>query len=180
MTSQMKHEWVKLIASQSMDSKNKFIALLELLRDWRNRLEYMDASIREEPLYQGSGYVHQVTSDSKIRQRTRQRCWLHNLDGPPGEHPIWKCRLFFNKTVKERMDLVTANKACQRCLIVVCPGSSDINQCSRKFTCAAQGCGGNHNVLIHSKKAPVHHTNTGDDSVNIQDSPILPIQSLPL
>ena len=175
MILEMKHEWVKLIASKSVNILQKLCALLELLRDWRNRLEYMDANIREEPEYQ-YGSPHQVEQPKDNKPR-RRKCWLHNLDGEPGEHPIWRCRLFLNKTVQERVNLVTANKACQRCLIVECPGSSDIDKCSRKFTCASQGCGGNHNVLLHTSNGGVHHTHNTNDS-DKSSNPILPIQTL--
>ena len=47
MTKEMRHEWVKLIASKSLSSGHRFAMLLEFLQDWRNRLEYMGASIRD-------------------------------------------------------------------------------------------------------------------------------------
>ena len=47
MTKEMRHEWVKLIASKSLSSGQRFIVLLEFLQDWINRLEYMGVSIRK-------------------------------------------------------------------------------------------------------------------------------------
>ena len=55
MTREMKNEWVKEIAShpstssQNYSSKARFVGLIDFLKNWRNRLEYMGASIREDP-----------------------------------------------------------------------------------------------------------------------------------
>ena len=46
MSSQMRYEWIKLIANESLDSKAKFHKLLKFLQEWRNRLGYDGASIR--------------------------------------------------------------------------------------------------------------------------------------
>ena len=59
MTPQMKHEWVKLIASEDCSSNEKFESLLAFLSDWRNRLEYVGASIRDTPANQMTGQVGQ-------------------------------------------------------------------------------------------------------------------------
>ena len=48
MTDKMKDEWVKMIASKSFDSQHKFYLMIELLQDWRNRIEYLAADKREE------------------------------------------------------------------------------------------------------------------------------------
>ena len=64
MSQQMKNEWIKLIASKAFDSGKKFLSLLEFVRDWRCRIEYALAEIREEEaLHQSSQHapVHQVT-----------------------------------------------------------------------------------------------------------------------
>ena len=49
MSSQMKHEWVRVISVQGCDSRLKFEILLEFLGDWRQRIEYMEASINSNP-----------------------------------------------------------------------------------------------------------------------------------
>ena len=176
MTLEMKHEWVKLIASKGFDSQQKFLALLELLRDWRNRLEYMDANIREEPEHR-IGSTHKVAEQRQKdnKSQMKRKCWLHEIEGEAEEHPIWRCRLFLDKSATERCDLISTNKGCWRCLLKGCPGAVDKSKCSRNLTCAIQGCGGNHNKLLYIEDGTVHHTQLGEEYTN---NPILPIQSL--
>jgi len=175
MTTEMKNEWVKLIASKRFDSKQKFLTLLELLQDWRNRLEYLEASIREEPERTGSTHKVAEQKQNDNKSQRKRRCWLHESEGEAEEHPIWRCRLFLEKSSTERCDLISTNKACWRCLLKECPGVVDKSKCSRNFTCAIPGCGGNHNKLLHTDNGTVHHTQLGEEYSN---NPILPIQTL--
>ena len=183
MNPQMKHEWVRLIASKSYNSKQKFGALLEFLRDWRNRLEYIDEDIREEPIYNEGDTYHVGGQHQKERSRqsekkkSRARCWFHNVDGEAGDHPIWECRAFQRKPVQERQDLVKINKACKRCLLVECPGgATSTGECCRDFICLVPGCGGEHNRLLHSKDGKVLHAHEADACAS--GDTILPIQKL--
>jgi hypothetical protein len=97
MTKEMKVEWVKEIAGKpctgkAFSSQHKFTGLLEFLKGWRNRLEYMGASIHEEPDVKKGGTFHakdKPRSESSKKPASRTRCWFHNLDGEPGDHPIW-------------------------------------------------------------------------------------------
>ena len=100
----MKNEWVKAIVSKQLNSKQKFEELMELMRDWRNRLEYLSASIREVP----ERHFQKDHVDQTRIQQPRKGCWLHNMDGG---HPIWRCKLFISTPVQQRMNLVFVNKA---------------------------------------------------------------------
>jgi len=181
MSPQMRYEWVKLIASQHLDSVRKFGMLLLFLGEWRERLEYDDAAVRagNKPGAQSFHTSQQtgVQSPHTSQQRTpwggRKDCWLHN--SPEYMHPIWNCKLFLGKSVGERMSLVEANKACKRCLDNDCPGASDIEMCPRLFTCSIQGCGGKHNKLLHLVSNTLH----ADMSTVSSTDAALPIQVVP-
>lgn len=179
MTKQVKVEWVKLIASKAFDSEQKFFHLIEFLKDWRNRIEYSAADIRQEeaqPPVHRNAAVHQASGGRRNGEPPRrQRCWLHNINGPNGEHPIWKCRLFQSKTVSERKSLVSANNACTRCLMTGCPGVATSDNCSRGFSCSIQGCTGKHNSLLHEETGQVHHNLENYTGLA---NPLLPIQEL--
>ena len=181
MSEQMKLEWVKMIASKTFDSYTKFSTLLDLLRDWRNRIEYLAADIREEDnrSTQQVAAVHQVNSTVRTNRESpsrRTKCWFHSIEGGPTDHNVWQCRLFRSKTVSERKNLVTVNNACPRCLSITCPGGSDINNCSLNFTCRVGNCGGMHHRLLHEDAGEVHHNLESTSQQN--SSTLLPIQEL--
>ena len=180
MTKEMKVEWVKEIAGKpctgkAFSSRQKFTGLLEFLKGWRNRLEYMGASIREEPIVKrGDTFIAQDKARSESKKKIR--CWFHQVDEEPGDHPIWKCKNFLKKPTHERRELATLNKACHRCLNVGCAGATDVKNCGRSFTCHVSGCNEDHNVLLHVDKGQVFHTTeTSDDGTA---NPLLPLQSL--
>lgn len=173
MKAEMMHEWVKLIASKHYSSRQKFTALLEFLQDWRTRLEYMGASIREDQDH-SSGDTYHVGRGSRPEN---PRCWLHNLDGEAGGHPIWRCKLFTSNSIQERINLVKINKACQACLNTGCSGVGDAQKCSRGFKCKATGCGAYHHSYLHANSGGlVHHAN--EALGNPSGDAILPTQKL--
>ena len=192
MTKEMKHEWVKLIASKSLSSSQRFTVLLEFLQDWRNRLEYMGASIRESVeektdridyksgrTYHTGENAGQSNRASTHLQRRKQlsRCWLHNVEGEGGDHPIWMCKSFLSKNTQERRDLVTENRACMRCLLTTCAGAKDIAKCGRDFSCPVYGCHKIHNRLLHVDTSGVacHVNEPGAGAAN---NAMLPTQDL--
>jgi len=192
MTKEMRHEWVKIVASKSLSSSQRFNALLTFLQDWRNRLEYMGASIREpaddqtgrvdyksgRTYHAGENTGYSNREDSHLQRRKQlSRCWLHNIEGEEGNHPIWTCRSFLAKNPTERRVLVTANRACMRCLIKTCAGAKDVSKCGRSFFCPVSGCQGTHNRLLHVDTSGVslHANEPGTGATN---DAILPTQAL--
>lgn len=162
MTKEMENTWIERISSKTCTSPQRFKMLLEFLEDWRNRLEYKSAGIRESmpaeskdqevPGTSGnrrSGYAH-YTRDARQQNQERDPCWLHKFEGD--SHAIWNCRRFKSLNTKERMELVRENKACQRCLLTTCGGATDIKKCNRDFKCSVYGCHGLHNALLHMDK----------------------------
>ena len=195
MSMQMKTEWVRWIEEGDIDqdSRVKFEALLDFLGKWRNRLEYLDASIRESTTYREGNAFHAAGANSKNEdqkdagrgqasngrkqgEKRKVRCWLCNVDGSEGEHAIWVCSKFSEKSVKERQNLVKVNNACQRCLEIGCPGAKELSKCRREFKCVIAGCGGNHNRLLHVRDGSAMHAQLADGSPS--GDPILPLQSI--
>lgn len=183
----IRHEWVKLVAGENkMTSVEKFTRLLKLLTDWRCRLEYASDSIRLIPEQQGRVfYLNQQPPQPHLQQTIpglrgsqhpqpqqvipgatgsqnikKPGCWHHEAKGGLGDHPIWRCRYFQNCPVNERIQLVIMNKACQVCLLQNCPGVAVPDNCPTGFTCKENGCGMNHNKLLHINQ-PLPATNPG-------------------
>ena len=150
----MKQEWVKKVASTSMSSKQRFRLLIELLQDWRCRLEYMGDSMRAVPELRGR-VLHTDNEQENSNQSRRQKCWLHQIEGVSGEHPIWRFREFLGKTVKDRIKLVRECKACVVCLLTTSTGTDGPDKCRSRFKCREPGCGRNHNRLLHKKSNTV-------------------------
>ena len=190
MSLQMKHEWVRCIAKYDCNSQDKFESLLQFLGEWKDMLEYSDASIRGTQLYKDGATFHAAkptssgSDDNKVgNQRDdkpppktgqrKQKCWACNAEGKAGAHGVWVCPTFLEMSVKSRQDLVKVNDACQRCLEVGCPGAKEIKSCRRKFTCSLAGCGGEHNKYLHAKDGSTLHaardlSTTGDAILPLQ------------
>ena len=157
----IRHEWVKLVASKQLGSTAKFEMLLELLGDWKCRLEYASDSIRVAPEARGTVYFldepNRGGNDNnadRSNQTQRPGCWLHRLMGGAAEHPVWRCREFKARPVNERIQLVVANRVCQVCLLQNCPGIAQPIDCPKKFKCTVTGCGKIHNQLLHTDPPP--------------------------
>ena len=190
MSSQMKHEWVRNIARYDCNSQDKFESLLQFLGEWKDMLEYSDASIRGTQLYKEGPSFHAAkqsvsgSDDSKGEKQKgdkpppkagqKRKCWACNAEGKDGAHGVWVCPTFLEMSVKSRQDLVKVNNACQRCLEVGCPGAKEIKSCRRNFTCSLAGCGGEHNKYLHSKDGSTLHavrelSTTGDAILPLQE-----------
>ena len=142
MPSEMMSEWVKRVAGeQHLRSQEKFQALLELLINWRYRLEYLNDSIRCTSSI--TLHVQGATDNNK----SKNTCWIHK---ETGDHPIWRCRVFRAKSVEERIQLTKDNKACVSCLEV---GHGPDN-CKKNFVCKIDDCNQNHNQLLHKGPGP--------------------------
>ena len=173
-------EWIKEVSGTVSDTRTRFSAMMELLADWRKRIEYRLATIRSRiPEVSGKanhGKGNFQKSGGKQPTNTggsrSERCWIHNYTG---DHPIWRCKIFQNKPVEERIELTKLNKACMACLEV----GHNIEDCSKGFKCTVSGCGAKHNRLLHEEKPIAGSVNHADDK-DEQDSgsTILPIQEL--
>lgn len=58
------------------------------------------------------------------------------------EHPIWRCKTFLNKPIKDRELIVKDKRLCEKCL-----REHEPNACTFKFACRL--CNELHNTLLH-------------------------------
>jgi hypothetical protein len=171
MPLKLKEEWATLVTKKPMDTSQRFVVLLEILGDWRRKLEYMSEDIRS-----GSsslkGDIFHIRNESRTQSRPQNgtpvnRCWHHESEGIPGEHAIWRCRKFQALPSETKIKLAKESKACLICLMTTCPGSEDQNKCQdRKFKCREPLCEGKHHYLLHDtgrQEGSCAHT-SGDDS----------------
>ena len=62
-----------------------------------------------------------------------------------GNHRLWECRVFKDKTPTQRAKLVADNKLCFSCL----RDKQTLRQCPQPRKCRAEGCNSSHNTLLH-------------------------------
>ena len=62
-----------------------------------------------------------------------------------GNHRLWECRVFKEKTPTQRAKLVADNKLCFLCL----RNEDTFCQCPQPRKCRAEGCNSSHNTLLH-------------------------------
>ena len=125
MPTDMSTEWIKLVTKKETKHDQKFQILKELMDEWRNRIEYKIASIRIVPTQEGTThYTSRVPTNNAPPKKSK--CWIHTANG---DHPIWRCRIFAAKSVKERIQLVKQNHACFGCLEKGHPTSA----CTKNF-----------------------------------------------
>ena len=99
------------------------------------------------------------------------------LDSPvQWEHPIWRCRVFENKSPSEKGDLVRKNNACFACLEI----GHVAKNCKRNFRCKHDNCRLEHHQLLHEAHASgiVFHSGSAREKLTKADSTILQLQKI--
>ena len=170
MPLKMKEEWATLVTKKPLNTSQRFVALMELLSAWRRKLEYMNDDIRSRSSVVQGDVFHMRDGNTQAKPQTKKsispRCWLHESQGQPGEHPIWKCRQFYFLPYETKIKLANENKVCLICLMTSCPGVDPQNKCQDpKFKCTEPGCEGKHHYRLHkadNKEGNCSHT--GDAS----------------
>ena len=173
-------EWIKEVSTNDYEHRNRFDKLMNLLGVWRKRIEYRIATIRAKPK-QMTGDSYHSDGGTKKRydkaaggksQGKNERCWIH---ASAGDHPIWRCRVYQELPVEERVRLAESNNACKLCLIV----GHKVEECRRGFyKCPETGCNGKHNRLLHTKVVQVSSSHVADTN-DVDSAPtILPTQEL--
>ena len=149
---EIKKEWIKVVPGEECDkiSKNKFPSLLKLLLQFRERIEYELSDIRGSiyeggAVHHGEGRLKGCNIDKPVESK-KQKCWIHLSNG---DHPIWRCRVFENKSPSEKVDLVKKNNACFACLEI----GHVAKNCKRNFRCKRDNCGLEHHQLLHEAHA---------------------------
>ena len=138
---------------------------MAFIRSWKDRLEYLQDVAMVLP--ETSGKSFHTQGEDQQESVKRENCWIHNLDGMAGEHPIWKCKQFLNQAVEERIQSVGRHKACKVCLLTVCSAVSNPEECKSRFRCYEDGCSrAHHNRLLHQR--PVQAIGT---TAHVQEDP---------
>ena len=77
-------------------------------------------------------------------------------------HPLWRCRVFLDKTPTDRAKIVAGNKLCFSCL----KGNHSFRQCPQPRKCNKDGCNSSHNTLLHGAERVFQPRTTPKPSTN--------------
>ena len=179
MPREIKKEWIKVVTGEERDkvSKNKFPFLLKLLLQFRERIKYELSDIRGS-IYEGGtghhgeGRLKGHNIDKPVENK-KQKCWIHMSNG---DHPIWCCRVFENKSPSKKVDLVRKNNACFACLEI----GHVAKNCKHNFRCKHDNCGLEHHQLLREAHASgiVFHSSSVKEKPAKADSMILQLQKI--
>ena len=136
---EIEKEWIK-IASTQVGNNELFPALLELLLDFKRRIEYKISDIRRSSDYKS--FTGHVEKGSESFPR-KPWCWLHPTSH---DHPIWRCNTLLEMTPHERVESIKENKGCFLCL----EQGHRLSTCRRNFKCKEKDCGLPHHTLLHN------------------------------
>ena len=151
LPAEIEKEWIKIVTGEKRSelSENKFPALLELLLQFKERIEYRSASLRARSSVEGDvNAINEgpVNKDPSPNKDKRVWCWLHP---DRTDHPIWRCKTFAKKSPAEKVELVRKHRAC---FSYLSQGHTS-KVCKRNFTCKEEGCGMPHHHLLHEAHA---------------------------
>lgn len=164
MSLEMSTEWIKIITKKDANHTDKFTMLKDLLDEWRGRIEYRMANVRATTNIQQSNTFYGTASNFNTRAR-QPSCWIHTNNG---DHPIWRCRAFANKSVNERIQLALEHRACFKCL----EKGHNTNSCTKSFKCTVPNCNQHHNKLLHKDGDTIPQSNRN----NVQGQSVQQIQ----
>ena len=86
------------ITLTQQNPKSLIILILDLLLEFRERIEYKFSDLRSGSSEMG----HTLLANRGIKEE-KPNCWIHpNHHG----HPIWRCKAFENKSAEEKIKLV--------------------------------------------------------------------------
>ena len=77
-------------------------------------------------------------------------------------HPLWRCRVFLDKTPTDRAKIAAENKLCFSCL----KGNHSFRQCPQPRKCNKDGCSSSHNTLLHGAERVFQPRTTPKPSTN--------------
>ena len=77
-------------------------------------------------------------------------------------YPLWRCRVYFDKTPTDRAKIVAENKLCFSCL----KGNHSCRQCPQPRKCNKDGCNSSHNTLLHGTERVFQPRTTPKPSTN--------------
>ena len=165
LPAEIEKQWIKIVTGEKRSelSENKFPALLELLLQFKERIEYHSVSLRARSSVEGDvNAINEgpVNKDPSPNKDERAWCWLQTawIIQFGDVKPLRK------KSPAEKVELVRKHRASFSCLL---QGHTS-KVCKRNFTCQEEGCGMPHHHLLHEAHAPVisfhgirqHHQNS--------------------
>ena len=138
----LRRKWIERIYDKDskIDKSDKFPGFLKFLLERKMVIEYglnVTKKCREE--FRGS--IKMSVSRKDESEKPATKCLLH----PNGAHKTEDCRLFLDKNVPERAEIIKENRACFNCLTI----GHTSRTCRSKKTCSKSDCGRNHHVLLH-------------------------------
>ena len=132
-------------------SKSYYNADLCKFSEWLNEVAY----VHDEMMVQfktpfdkkASGSTEKVKTSTFVANDQGKTTSSSNKQCPlkDGEHKIWMCSKFKQKTVNERYEMLKKLKLCFCCL-----NSHLIKDCKSERVCGVNGCTKKHNRLLHS------------------------------
>ncbi len=99
--------------------------------------------------------------------RQEQKCILCH-----DNHRLWHCKVFREKSPRERLELVKTNNLCENCLL----NNHSTAQCKKPSVCSVPGCGEKHTKFLHeidTEELRDVQANTAIDSDVLM--PIIPV-----
>ena len=139
---ELRRKWIERIYDKdsTIDKKDKFPGFLKFLLERKMVIEY-EITLTKRNRDEFKGNVKMTISKNEETDISKIRCLLH----PSGAHRTEECRLFLDKNVRERADIVKENRACFNCLNV----GHTSRTCRNRNLCSKAECGKNHHVLLH-------------------------------
>ena len=102
------------------------------------------------------------SSASSKESRTKPNQMQLNCNVCKDNHPLWRCRVFLDKTPTDRAKIVAENKLCFSCL----KGNHSFRQCPQPRKCNKDGCNSSHNTLLHGAERVFQPKTTPKSSSN--------------
>ena len=102
------------------------------------------------------------SSASSKESRTKPNQVQLNCNVCKDNHPLWRCRVFLDKTPSDRAKIVAENKLCFSCL----KGNHSFRQCPQPRKCNKDGCNSSHNTLLHGAERVFRPKTTPKSSSN--------------
>ena len=141
-------KWVEIVTGDDRITigRDKFSALMKLLLQFKERIEYRRSSMRAPEQRK----LLSNAADAKISEQDRDQIsdrkppwrWLHPSSK---DHPIWRCKLFEGKPSAEKVNLLRSNNACFSCLTI----GHRMVDCWKDLKCRRDSCGMSHNTMLH-------------------------------